>query len=403
MKGNVILTRFQVILMAIAAGASVANIYYNQPILREIALSLDVSDNKAGMISMLTQIGYGLGLFFITPLGDKISRKRLIIILLTLLDAVLFLMFTAVSIFEVWVLSILIGILSVSVHVILPMAASLDSGKKGKTLGTIFSGILIGILAARLIGGFVSQLFGWRYVYGLSALFVMAVAVMLHVNLPDSVNGYQGHYLQLLRSALNQFRRFSLLRQTALAGGLLFGLFCTLWTTLTFHLSGPPFNFHPGTISIFGMVAFAGALIAPSFGRLADRGNSSVSLLISIIMILTGLILLKIMADSLFVLIIAMLILNIGLPANQVTNLSIIYTLDQTSNSRINTIYMTTYFVGGAIGTFLGLICWKLGGWEWVTWQMVLLALAAGVIILKSIKELGPLTIGTGIRKYFLR
>lgn len=403
MKGNVILTRFQVILMAIAAGASVANIYYNQPILREIALSLDVSDNKAGMISMLTQIGYGLGLFFITPLGDKISRKRLIIILLTLLDAVLFLMFTAVSIFEVWVLSILIGILSVSVHVILPMAASLDSGKKGKTLGTIFSGILIGILAARLIGGFVSQLFGWRYVYGLSALFVMAVAVMLHVNLPDSVNGYQGHYLQLLRSALNQFRRFSLLRQTALAGGLLFGLFCTLWTTLTFHLSGPPFNFHPGTISIFGMVAFAGALIAPSFGRLADRGNSSVSLLISIIMILTGLIFLKIMADSLFVLIIAMLILNIGLPANQVTNLSIIYTLDQTSNSRINTIYMTTYFVGGAIGTFLGLICWKLGGWEWVTWQMVLLALAAGVIILKSIKELGPLTIGTGIRKYFLR
>ena len=135
MKGNVILTRFQVILMAIAAGASVANIYYNQPILREIALSLDVSDNKAGMISMLTQIGYGLGLFFITPLGDKISRKRLIIILLTLLDAVLFLMFTAVSIFEVWVLSILIGILSVSVHVILPMAASLDSGKKGKRTG----------------------------------------------------------------------------------------------------------------------------------------------------------------------------------------------------------------------------------------------------------------------------
>jgi predicted MFS family arabinose efflux permease len=400
MKGNVILTRFQVILMAIAAGASVANIYYNQPILREIALSLDVSDNKAGMISMLTQIGYGLGLFFITPLGDKISRKRLIIILLSLLDVVLFLMFTAVSIFEVWVLSILIGILSVSVHVILPMAASLESGKKGKTLGTIFSGILIGILAARLIGGFVSQLLGWRYVYGLSALFVMAIAVMLHVNLPDSVNGYQGHYLQLLRSALNQFRRFSLLRQTALAGGLLFGLFCTLWTTLTFHLSGPPFNFRPGTISLFGMVAFAGAIIAPSFGRLADRGNSSVSLLISIVMVFTGLIFLKIMADSLFVLIIAMLILNIGLPANQVTNLSIIYALDQTSNSRINTIYMTTYFVGGAIGTFLGLICWKLGGWQWVTWQMVLLAMAAGVIILKSIKELGPLTIGT--RKYSL-
>jgi predicted MFS family arabinose efflux permease len=401
MKSNVILTRFQVILMAIAAGASVANIYYNQPILREIAISLDVNDGKAGMISMLTQIGYGLGLFFITPLGDKISRKRLIIILLSLLDIVLLLMFTAVNIIEVWVLSILIGILSVSVHVILPMAASLDSGKKGKTLGTIFSGILIGILAARLIGGFVAQWLGWRYVYGLSALFVLSITLMLRANLPDSVNGYQGHYLQLLKSALNQFRRFSLLRQTALAGGLLFGLFCTLWTTLTFHLSGPPFNFHPGTISLFGLVAFAGALIAPAFGRLADRGNSPVSLLLSILMIFAGLIFLKITADSLITLTIAMLILNIGLPANQVTNLSIIYTLDQSSNSRINTIYMTTYFVGGALGTFLGLICWKLGGWDLVTWEMVLLALAAGLIILKSIKELGTLNIGT--RKFYLR
>jgi len=387
--------------MAIAAGASVANIYYNQPILREIALSLDVNDNKAGMISMLTQIGYGLGLFFITPLGDKISRKRLIITLLSLLDIVLILMFTAVNIIEVWVLSILIGILSVSVHVILPMAASLDPRKKGKTLGTIFSGILIGILAARLIGGFVAQLLGWRYVYGLSALFVLAIALMLHANLPDSVNGYQGHYLQLLRSALNQFRRFSLLRQTALAGGLLFGLFCTLWTTLTFHLSGPPFNFHPGAISLFGLVAFAGALIAPVFGRMADKGNSPVSLLLSILMIFAGLIFLKITADSLLMLTIAMLILNIGLPANQVTNLSIIYTLDQSSNSRINTIYMTTYFVGGALGTFLGLICWKLGGWDLVTWEMVMLAFAAGMIILKSIKELGALNIGT--RKFYLR
>jgi predicted MFS family arabinose efflux permease len=399
MKGNLILTRFQVLLMAIAAGASVANIYYNQPILKEIALSLNVSDNKAGIVSMLTQIGYGLGLFFITPLGDKINRKKLIITLLLLLDLSLFLMFSAVNIAEVWVLSILIGILSVSVHVILPMAASVDAGKKGKTLGTIFSGILIGILAARLIAGFVADWLGWRYVYGLSAIFVLTITMLIKINLPDSVNGYNGHYLQLLKSALGQFRRFSLLRQTALAGALLFGLFCTLWTTLTFHLSGPPFNLHAGKISLFGLVAFAGAMIAPSFGRLSDRGNSSASLLISILMIFTGLVFLKIFNDSLLTLIIAMLILNIGLPANQVTNLSIIYNLDQSSNSRINTIYMTTYFIGGATGTFLGLLCWKFGGWDLVTWQMILLATAAAAIIYKSIRVLG--TIKIGARKFY--
>lgn len=389
MKGNTILTRFQVVLMAVAAGASAANLYYNQPILKELATSFNVTENKAGIISMLTQAGYGLGLFFITPLGDKINRKNLILTLLSFLVLTLLLMVAAFNITEVWVLSILIGILSVSVHVILPMAASLDTVNRGKTLGTIFSGILIGILAARLIGGFVTEWLNWRYVYAFSALLILTITLLLKVNLPDARNDYAGHYFQLLRSSLLQIKRFALLRQTALAGGLLFGVFCSLWTTLTFRLSGPPFNFHPGTISLFGLLAFAGALIAPSFGKLADRGNTSQSLFLSITMIIAGMILIKLVPDSVGMLAMAVLILNIGLPANQVTNISIIYNLDQSSNSRINTIYMTTYFIGGAIGTSAGLLCWKLGGWNWVTWQMMIFSLAALGIILKSIRELG--------------
>ncbi len=388
MNENISLTRFQVVLMAVAAGASAANLYYNQPILKELATSFNVTENKAGAISMLTQAGYGLGLFFITPLGDKINRKKLILTLLTLLVLTLILMVAAFNITEVWVLSILIGILSVSVHVILPMAASLDTVNRGKTLGTIFSGILIGILAARLIGGFVTEWLSWRYVYGLSALLILSITLLIKVNLPDVRNEYSGRYFQLLRSALIQIKRFSLLRQTALTGGLLFGVFCSLWTTLTFRLSGPPFNFHPDAISLFGLVALAGAVIAPSFGKFSDRGNTTTSLLLSIAMVIAGLILIKLVPDSVATLALAVLILNVGLPANQVTNISIIYNLDQSSNSRINTIYMTTYFIGGAAGTSVGLLCWKLGGWDLATWQMMIFSLAALGIILKSIREL---------------
>ncbi len=388
MKENIMLTRFQVVLMAVAAGASAANLYYNQPILKEIASSMNVTESKAGIISMLTQAGYGLGLFFITPLGDKVKRKNLILILMTLLVLTLLLMVAAVNIIEVWILSILIGILSVSVHVILPMAASMDKVSRGKTLGTIFSGILIGILAARLIGGFVTEWLSWRYVYGLSAIMILGITLLIKASLPEVRNEYNGQYFQLLRSSLMQIKRFSLLRQTALTGSLLFGVFCSLWTTLTFRLSGPPFNFHADTISLFGLVAFGGALIAPGFGRFSDRGNTSLSLSLSIAMVISGLILIKLVPDSVAILAVAVLILNIGLPANQVTNMSIIYNLDQSSNSRINTIYMTTYFIGGAAGTSAGLLCWKLGGWDWATWQMMIFSLAALGIILKSIREL---------------
>jgi predicted MFS family arabinose efflux permease len=378
------LTKFQVVLMAIAAGVSVANIYYNQPILKEIALSFKVTENQAGTISMLSQIGYGIGLFFIIPLGDKINKKNLIFTLLSLLTGALFFMTIASSLFEIWVLSLLIGILSVSVQVILPMAASLDSETRGKTVGTIFSGILIGILAARVLSGFIAEWFSWRYVYGFSAIMTFIITLLLKVYLPNVSNEFKGHYFRLLQSTLEQIKRFSLLREAASTGGLLFGVFCSFWTILTFHLSAPPFNFHTGTIGFFGIVAIAGALMAPIFGKLADKGHSQRSLLMAVSLVIFSILLMKFLPTSLWALIISVLILDIGVQATQVTNVAMIYTLDETSHSRINTIYMTSYFIGGALGTFVGLLCWKHGGWSWVTWQMLLWTLLALVIELKG-------------------
>jgi len=380
------LSKFQIILMAVAAGASVANIYYNQPILKDISLAFYVTESKAGTISLLSQIGYGMGLFFIIPLGDKINKRNLILGLSSLLFVTLLLMTMTTNIHQVWILSLLIGLLSVSVQVILPMAASLDTVNRGKTVGTIFTGILIGILAARVFSGFIAQWLNWRYVYGFSALLILATTLLLKASLPNVKNEFKGHYFLLLQSVLIQIKRFSLLRDASLTGALLFGVFCSFWTTLTFHLSGPPFYFHSDIIGLFGLVAIAGALMAPYIGKLADNGNSRRSLLMAAWMIIFSLILMKLMPNSVIILVIAVIILDIGVQAMQVTNVSLIYTLDQTSHSRINTVYMTSYFIGGALGTFVGLQCWNYGGWSMVVWQMLVWSFLALGIILKSNK-----------------
>jgi predicted MFS family arabinose efflux permease len=378
------LSGFRILLMAVAAGVAVANIYYNQPILKEIAASFNATEGQVGLISMLSQIGYGLGLFFITPLGDKVNKKNLILLLLIVLFAALCLMTIATTIFQIWILSVVIGLLSVSVQVIVPMAASLDTVNRGRTVGTIFTGILIGILAARVFSGFIAEWLGWRYVYGFSAIMVFAVTLLLKIYLPNVRNRFSGSYWQLLGSALTQIKRFPLLRETALIGALQFGLFCSFWTTLTFHLSKAPFLFHSDRIGLFGLVAIAGAAMAPVFGKMADKGNANRTLLLTIVIMIFSVVLMKLLPGSVVALVIAVLLLDMGAQGMQVTNVALIYTLDETSHSRINTIYMTSFFVGGAIGTSVGLFCWQHGGWDLVTWQLLLWAFLVLVLVLRK-------------------
>ncbi|MDZ7956023.1 MFS transporter [Nostoc sp. DedQUE09] len=377
------LTKFQVLIMAIASGVCVANVYYNQPILKDIASSFQVSEGEAGSISVLSQVGYGFGLFFLIPLGDKINKKTLILSLLLCLFCLLIAMTFSQNIVQVWILSVAIGITTVSAQVILPLAASIDRVTTGQTVGSIFTGILIGVLGARVFSGYIAECFSWRYVYGFSGVMILIVTVLLKIYLPNVNNEYTGDYFDLLKSTLQQLKRFSLLREASLIGGLMFGVFCSFWTTLTFHLSGAPFNFQSDTIGMYGFVALAGALMAPIFGKLADRGNSQRSLTISVSLVIAGLVIAKIASSSGLAIAVAVLLLDVGVQAIQVTNVARIYTLDAQSNSRINTVYMTTYFIGGAVGTSIGLLCWHLGGWNVVTWQMLVFTLLGFIVIVK--------------------
>lgn len=367
--------------MATAAGVSVANIYFNQPILHDIASSLHLNETGAGSIAVLSQAGYGLGLFFLIPLGDKVNRKTLVISLLSAL--IIFLLFNSfcTSLLQIQIASFSIGFLSVSAQIILPMAATLNKTNRGKTLGTVFSGVLIGILSARVFSGLIAHWMGWRYVYLISAGLVLIIDVLIFLFLPAVPADFEGNYLQLMTSVLQQIKRFALLRQSAFIGAMVFGLFCSFWTTLTFHLSGAPFYFHSDTIGLFGLVAIAGALAAPAIGKMADKGGAVKSLLLAIGLVIFSIVLMMVFPFSIASFIVAVLLLDMGVQVTQITNIASIYALDDTANSRINTVYMTIYFIGGALGTTAGLWCWQHGGWQLVTAQMLAWAFVALGII----------------------
>ncbi|MES2061120.1 MAG: MFS transporter [Bacteroidota bacterium] len=368
-------------LMAVAAGVTVANIYYNQPILKDIGESVHASGSEIGKVSMFAQLGYGLGMFFLIPLGDKVNRKRLILLLSTLLMITLAGFSFATKLYQVYALSLFVGLFATSAQILMPMAATLDSVNRGKTVGKVFSGILVGILGARVIAGLIAGWLGWRYVYGISAGMVLIVAVLLKLYLPNVPPKFKGNYVGLLKSALSLVGEFKILRQAALLGFFTFGIFCSFWTTLTFHLSNAPLNFSASTIGLFGFIAIGGALVAPWFGKLADKGNTHRSLLISVGMIIGSVILLKVFPYSIAALIIAIFFLDIGVQATQITNFARIYALDEHAHSRLNTIYMTTYFIGGSAGTYFGLLSWKMGEWNMSTWQMLLWGVIAIIIV----------------------
>jgi predicted MFS family arabinose efflux permease len=287
-----------------------------------------------------------------------------------------------------YVASFFIGLFSVSVQIILPMAAALAaSNGKGKVVGTVFTGTLIGILAARIVSGYLADWAGWRSVYGVSAALVLMVSGLFAAMLPRQAPHHTGHYGALLESTFLQLKRVPLVR-VALVGALIFGLFCSFWTALTFHLSGSPFNYSSDRIGLFGLLAIAGAVAASIFGRMADKRHPLRIQILTVLLIIASVLCLLIWPHNVPGLAIAVFLLDIGVQATQVNNLAQIYGLDETAHSRINTVYMTTMFLGGAAGTYAGVLAWNFGGWPLVCCQLLLwAALALALLLFRLYRE----------------
>jgi predicted MFS family arabinose efflux permease len=376
--------RWQVFAMAVTTGVTIANVYYCQPILSQIRASLGATDSQIGNLPVLTQAGVGFGLLFLAPLGDMIDRKKLVLGLEFLLGLTLILMATVSNLISLYAVSFAIGVLGVAVQIVVPMAASLATKEtKGRVVGVVFTGTLTGILVSRILSGYVAAWLGWRWVYGMSSALIFAVALLVYLVFPSQPGKHQGHYGLLLSSTLAQFVRFAKLRRLAFLGALIFGAFCSFWTTLTFHLSIAPFSYDSSQIGLFGFVAIGGTLVAPFFGRLADRHSPEKIQVMTMLIMIVGVLCARWWPDSPIAFILATFLLDIGMQATQVNNLAQIYTLDETAHSRINTVFMTIFFVGGAIGTYCGVWAWTAGQWTLVSGQLLVwtvIALAVAIV-----------------------
>lgn len=373
------LTRGRVTLFAFCCGAIVANIYYAQPVINLIAPDVGLSQYAASMIVSLTQVGYGLGLFFLVPLGDLLESRRLILV--TTLSAAVSLLAAGVSENASWflVLSLVVGISSVSVQMLIPLAAHLaEERQRGRVVGNIMSGLLLGILLARPISSLIADHFGWRTVFFAAAGLMMVVALLLAWKTPQRQPDHKAHYGQLLASLVTLFRTLPILRRRAFYQACMFAAFSLFWTAVPLELA-IHYGLSQSQIALFALAGAAGAIAAPISGRLADAGYSKPATRYSLLGAIAVLwIAIPSHALGVVGLAITGILLDFCVQMNMVAGQRIIYAIDPASRSRINGIYMASIFAGGATGSALTSMLYSHGGWGTV-------ALAAGIFPLLAL------------------
>ncbi|MFP2516478.1 MFS transporter [Buttiauxella agrestis] len=363
-----------IVLMSIATGLAVASNYYAQPLLDTIANAFSLSINQAGFIVTAAQLGYAAGLLLLVPLGDMFERRGLIVFM-TLLAAG-GMVITALS-QTLWVMILgtaLTGLFSVVAQILVPLAATLaEPEKRGKVVGTIMSGLLLGILLARTVAGLLASLGGWRTVYWVASVLMIFMAVALWRGLPKVKSETHLNYPQLLSSVFGLFIKNPLLRTRALLGCLTFANFSILWTSMAFLLASPPFNFSDGMIGLFGLAGAAGALGARPAGGFADKGKAHLTTTIGLVLLLLSWIAIVMGQYSIIALIIGILVLDLTVQGVHITNQTVIYRMMPDARNRLTAGYMTSYFIGGAAGSIISASAYQHAGWNGVC--------AAGAII----------------------
>ncbi|OAT30423.1 major facilitator superfamily (MFS) permease [Buttiauxella brennerae ATCC 51605] len=363
-----------IVLMSIATGLAVASNYYAQPLLDTIANAFSLSINQAGFIVTAAQLGYAAGLLLLVPLGDMFERRGLIVFM-TLLAAG-GMVITALS-QTLWVMILgtaLTGLFSVVAQILVPLAATLaEPEKRGKVVGTIMSGLLLGILLARTVAGLLASLGGWRTVYWVASVLMIFMAIALWRGLPKVKSETHLNYPQLLSSVFGLFIKNPLLRTRALLGCLTFANFSILWTSMAFLLASPPFNFSEATIGLFGLAGAAGALGARPAGGFADKGKAHLTTTIGLVLLLLSWIAVAMGQFSVIALIVGILVLDLTVQGVHITNQTVIYRMMPDARNRLTAGYMTSYFIGGAAGSIISASAYQHAGWNGVC--------AAGAII----------------------
>jgi predicted MFS family arabinose efflux permease len=385
------LTKLHLWVMTIATGLIVANIYYNQPLLADITSDFGVSSANGGTLAMLTQIGYAAGMLFMVPLGDMVRRKRLIMTIFLLAIIALLIASWAPSIHILMLGSFLIGTFSIIPQLLLPMAAHLSAPeKRGKTIGFVMSGLLIGILLSRTISGYVGAQFGWRAMFLIAAALMTVLWIVLYFLLPEVHPSYKGHYGQLMQSLLVLIKEEPQLRVAAVRGALCSATFAGFWTTLIFLLKEPQFNLGSEAAGAFGLVGAFGALAASQMGRLSDKGNGHQLTTYTIILVIISYVIYGFSSASIIGLVVGVIIMDVGVQATHISNQTVIFSLRPEARNRLNTVYMVTFFIGAALGTLFASQAYHLYRWNGVVAMGLILSCIALVVhlVFKPTKQM---------------
>ncbi|MBS1522473.1 MAG: MFS transporter [Bacteroidetes bacterium] len=370
--------------MAIATGLIVANLYYNQPLLDDMARTFHVGSGKAGQVGGLTQLGYATGMLFIAPLADMIRRKRLIMGCLAMATVALILVGMATGINLLIAASYLVGIFSLIPQLLVPMTAHLAKPEeRGAKIGFVMSGLLLGILLSRTISGFVGAHLGWRAMFYIAAGIMVVIWLLLFFLLPEVEPEYTGTYGALMKSLLTLIKEEPALRVAAIRGALCFACFSAFWVTLTFLLRE---NFNKGSdvAGLFGLVGAFGALAAGLMGKLSDKMDAYKLSAFTLLLIVVSFIVFYFSAHSFLGLIIGVIVMDMGVQATHISNQSLIFALRPEARNRINTIYMVTYFIGGGFGTYLAAQAWAHYKWTGVCILGIAVSVIAVVVHLLS-------------------
>ncbi len=377
-----------VAVLTVATGALIANLYYAQPLVAAIGPAVGISRDLAGSIVSMTQIGYGIGLFFIVSLADLVENKRLVLVTMSLTVLGLVGAATATGATSFFLASLVIGVCSSGAQVLLPFVAHLiPAARRGRTVGKVMAGVLTGIMLARPIALFVSAALGWRAVFLISAAVMVAIGLALLRMMPTYRPVSRAPYSRILSSMLSVMRTMPAVRRRAMYQALMFCAFNMFWTAVPLFLAD---RFHLGEegIGVFALAGCGGALVAPLAGRLADAGRSLATTVAAMTVLMLSFLASGWTSEgaaALVVLTVLAMLIDAAVQANQVVGQRVIYSVAAERRGRVNAIYMTCLFVGAAIGSVLGTATYHRGGWPATAGTGV--AIGAALLVLLAIEQ----------------
>ncbi|GAB2871376.1 MFS transporter [Streptomyces mayteni] len=355
-------------LLTLACGLTVANLYYTQPLLHAISESFGVSQGSTGAVVTATQLGYAAALVLLVPLGDIVPRRPLVCGLL-LVDAVaLTASAAAPNLPTLIVAATVVGVSSVVVQILVPFAASVaGDAVRNRVIGMLLSGMLVGVLLSRTFAGLVSEAVGWRAVYALAALFMLVAAGVLYRLLGPRPADLAITYRQQMRAIVAVAASQPVLRRRAFIGACVYAAFNCFWTTVAFLLTDAPYHFDQGAIGLFGLVGVAGALTTNLAGRYMTDARQSVLSGLMLSALALSFLAMGAGGESLLLLIVGVLVMDATVQGVHLLNQGVIYALQPSARARLTAVYMTSYFIGGALGSAIGSATYQAAGWAGAT------------------------------------